>query len=417
MSEQYSGAQVYEKIQSTIGFLQKRVGVLERDTSTLEQEVANYRADIANSTKVLAEAYVRDLDLRKEPDRDRIKKLTGKDLTYVLEEHEKVERILQIKKVQLEGDRLYLMRESIATVPGNETSEEAFVDERLNQLVRLEGHSGYQELMKQGYTTVTVSIEGYQKFLDDFVLFWKFASSTYKPGLFGFKHRRLGALAEATAQDLGFSSYAEMEHGINGRAEQRWSIPLLLINPGLSVREVKAKVDVLVAQHADIEVKLADSDRELRNYAARELAEHCAVTRTENLNSGDITEVRTHLATLVQLYSDRDEKEEEIRRSKKEQSELTKKIMKLTELLESHPGLQQSSETISARVIDDLFASPSPDYKSLHDLDAMIKREFPTATTYRYQFRRERPGRQSREWQDTARRAGGVGKWTTWRKI
>ncbi len=417
MAEQYSGAQVYQKIQSTLEFLQKRTAALERDATALEREVADYRADITKTVEVLAEAYVRDINLKNESERVRIKEWTGKDLTYVLEEHEKAERALHERKMQLEGDRLYLMRESVAIVPGNEEPAGKFVDERLNRLVQLENHPGYQELIKQGYTTLPVSADGRQKFFDDFVLFWRFANSSYKPGLFGFKHRRLGALAEATAQDLGFSSYAEMEHGINGRAEQRWSIPILLINPDLSVMEVKEKVDTLLAQHADMERRLADSNRELQHYAARELAKHCAVTRAENLRSGEVREVQTHLDTLIQLYANRDEKEEEIHRNKKEQSDLTKKIMKLTELLESHPGLQQSAETISARVVDDLFASPSPDYKSLQELDAMIKREFPTATTYRYQFHRESPGRQSRQWQDTARRAGGVGKWTQWRKI
>lgn len=417
MAEQYSGTQVYHKIQDTIGFLQKRTAALERDATISQEEFVRFGVDITKVTQTLGEAYVRDSDLRQEADRHKIKDLTGKDLAYVVEEHEKAQRHLQQKKDVLEGDRLYLMRESVAMVPLEEAPEGKFADERLNRLVQLEVHQGYQELMRQGYTAIRSSPNTSQQFLDDFILFWKYASPTYSPGLLGFKHRRLHALAQATASDLGYTSFEEMEHGMNGRAEQRWSIPILLINPDLSIMDVKARVDTLLATHTGLVSKLSNSERELRDYAARELAEHFTVTRAENLQSGGIREVQTHLTALLELYSERDQKEEEIKRNKREQSDLTKRILKLSEVLESNPGLEGSSETISARAVDEILASPSPDYKSLNELDAMIKREFPGAASYRYEFRRENPGRSSRSWQETAQKAGGVGKWTAWRKI
>lgn len=412
MSETYTGAEVYAKLQESMDFMRARVSTLDVNLNDYQIQLQGVERRIDDVAGHLASAYLTDFDLHDSEDREALQTATGMDLAYVVDKFARQRQNLGDQQLDIRRNRLYLMRSSVKT-KGTEQGSPVFVDERLNEVLAIEEHPGYtgeEGLLRSGYVT-----------------------GDHRKGLFGFRHRRLRKLAQAVAEDLDYASFEEMERGHvgdlaslhqrAGRLELRHSIPILALHPGSTVREVLAEVRHLESEYSSLERELENlSETELR-FAAKELANHFEVVRPENLDYDSVPDAEGHVETLNGLKEERAGVSRLIDAAQTEMTSYSKSIAELSSLLAKSRTLRGSDKPIAAEVVDKIFAhesgNPIPvSLPSLRELDAIIRRDFPQARAYsNYTRTRRHVGTRSEEYRDVVRRAGGEGKWTKWRKV
>ena len=409
MSKTYTGTQVYQRIADSIEFMEKRVGSLEKQLQQVDLLTTAVEEKITDGFKDLSSAYLKGDDLEDSQVRTDISGYTGLDLSYVVDEFRKKEDKTRERITELEGSRLYLMRDSTQVAQKNPLQ---FTDERINAIAAIEEHPGYK------------GAEGLEGLKDS-----GFIEGKHRKGFFGFRNRRLEKLAYLTAQELGYATCEEMEYGQGnsfenleekaGRREQRNSISLLLLHPELSVLEVKAKVDALLHDHRQLHQEIGAIKESRHEYAIEELAKHFAVIRLENIKDGNNDEVKSYILILTDLLGQKENYKNEKVSIAKEQSGHTRQISELSATLAKFPGLKDSDERIEASKVDKLFSGESLESSSIKEIDDLIRRDFPRAVAYKdfTHTRRSASQASKAEYNSVVQRAGGVGKWTEWRKV
>lgn len=409
MSKTYTGTQVYQRIVESISFMEKRVGSLENRLQQADAQITDVEGKIKEGFRDLSTAYLKGNDLEDSQVRTDIYEYTGLDLTYVVDDFRKKEDKTKEKITDLEGSRLYLMRDSLRAAQNDQLQ---FADERINAIAAIEEHPGYRGA--QG-------LEGLKES--------GFLEGKHRQGFFGFRNRRLEKLAYAAAQELGYATFEEMEHGQGnsfekleekaGRREQRYSIPILLLHPELSALEVKAKVEALLHEHKKLHQEIETIKEARHGYAIEELAKHFAVIRLENAKDGNNDEVRSYVSILNDLLEQKENYKNEKGSIAKEQGGYTKQISELSATLAKFPGLKDSEERIDAVKVDKLFSGESLESLLIKEIDTLIRRDFPKAVAYKdFTFTRRSASQVSKtEYDSVVLEAGDVGKWTEWREV
>ncbi|MBT4447099.1 hypothetical protein HOC96_07690 [archaeon] len=411
MADTYTGAEVYTKLQESMDFMRDRISTLEGDLNVYQRREQNLDSQMDDVSMHLASAYLIDADLHDADSRDAIQSNTGVDLAYVVDKFSRQKQTLTDQQMKIKRDRLYLMRSSVVTeVTGD--GELVFADQRLNEVLAIEDHPGYND--------------------EEGLLKSKYVTDEHKKGLFGFRHRRLTKLSQAVAEDLGYDSFEEMERGHvgdmsaleerAGRLELRYSIPILALHSGDSLRTVHTNVGKLIGAYDSLEQALENLITEETNFATVELAKHFEVVRLESLGYDSISGAQGHIDTLGELREEGVDLSRSMDAVRTEMATYSESIAEISTLLAKSSKMRTSTKTIPASIVDKIFAhesgTPIPvNLPSMRELDMIIARDFPRAVGFSGYTRTKRHvGTQSSEYKDVVRRAGGVGKWTTWKK-
>jgi hypothetical protein len=407
--ETYTGAEVYKMMQDSLDFMRQRVASLESQRVGLTRRVTEFEGQIDVTSRQLATSYLERGDLHNPKFRQGVQAATGANLANIVTKYDSQRKQIETTRTKLSASRFYIMRGVMALAVDSTDEELVFEDERINDILALEEHPGYtgdEGLIPSGF------VEG-----------------THRRGWFGFRHRRLSALAEAVAEDLGYEDWDEMENGHtgdfsdldqrSGRKELRYSVPLLAVNPDKSVKEVKEAVDRVVTQYDSLTDRIESVDQRMDHEAIEVLAEHLEVVQLSNLVVEDIEGAEGLVIALRTLKVGRKTVRRSISNVDGEVREYTQRVTELTETLIKYSQLKTSAKTIPKATIDRSFTRDQGvlvpiSVRELRALDDVIQRDFPRAVSYRVSQRRVHNPSQA-EYRRALRRSGGkVGQWSDW---